>query len=370
MENKNLKEELLDFYRKYKIGTWTIGFFIVVLFICSIINILYSISYMFFLNEKIDGFGLIGDSAGLLNSLFSGLAFLGVIITVFLQSKELKQTTTELKNQKIEFEKQNQTLKRQQFEKTFFNLLKTQENIISNLNIETIVDIKVNGKIHKDIPQNVKSKQVFEYIFKDKFLNISNNTCFNLKNIKLDDIARDNYESMQYSLKNNTSDLISNNNSEYICKEVVRYFNFREYDLSNYFTFVYRIIKFVDDANFSEFIDFSKEELKNENKKTDRIHKEKSEYVDIVRAMLSTYEIFMLFFNGLTQNKMKNLIITYQLFNNINYDLLKGNIYLYKLYISKNDKGELISAYGDRLKEIEENESKIFDEGSKDLFKN
>ena len=79
------------------ISTW-IFIAVIVTFVFYLIWIgSQNIYYSLFNSEKA---GQIGDSAGLLNSLFSGLAFLGVIVTIILQSKELKQTTTELKNQK------------------------------------------------------------------------------------------------------------------------------------------------------------------------------------------------------------------------------------------------------------------------------
>ncbi len=45
---------------------------------------------------SIDRAGLFGDSFGVLNSLFSGLAFAGIIITILLQKEELKLQRLEL----------------------------------------------------------------------------------------------------------------------------------------------------------------------------------------------------------------------------------------------------------------------------------
>jgi len=46
--------------------------------------------------------GLFGDSFGVLNSLFSGLAFAGVIIAIFMQKDELSLQREEVKMQRIE----------------------------------------------------------------------------------------------------------------------------------------------------------------------------------------------------------------------------------------------------------------------------
>lgn len=67
--------------------------------------------------------GKVGDSYGVLTSLYTGLAFAGVIVTIILQSQELALQRKELKDTRAEFKQQNRTLKYQRFENTFFNLV-------------------------------------------------------------------------------------------------------------------------------------------------------------------------------------------------------------------------------------------------------
>lgn len=71
-----------------------------------------------------------GDSFGTLNTLFSGFAFAGMMMTIIFQSIELKEQRIELKGQrkelegqKIELEIQNKTAELQRFDASFFNLL-------------------------------------------------------------------------------------------------------------------------------------------------------------------------------------------------------------------------------------------------------
>jgi len=92
--------------------------------------------------------GPFGDMFGFINSLFSGLAFAGIIITILLQREELKaqreelQLNTgalnaqkeELKAQREEFEKQNRNLTKQNFENSFFNCLDAKDTLVSMLN--------------------------------------------------------------------------------------------------------------------------------------------------------------------------------------------------------------------------------------------
>lgn len=305
MKNKNLKEELLDFYRKHKIVIWVIGVFIILLFICSIINILYSITQVFFLNKKIDNFGLIGDSAGLLNSIFSGLALLGVIITIYLQSKELKQTRDELRGQKEQFEIQNKTLKRQQFENTFFNMLKTQENIISNLEIGH--QTHINSFYYS-------GRRTFEQLF------------YNLRD------------------RMNKNQQAFNKEDKKINEEIVKIYSSVDSlrMLDHFFRHMYRIVKFIAETDFSFCLD-ENDGKKNEEEKNKKIEKERYKYTSILRSTLSPYELILLFYNCLNEgNKFKPLIEKYCLLQNIRAEFLGKKTYIY--YKS--------TAYGNRYETI------------------
>lgn len=297
---KNLK------YQKQKIneGNNNIVNIITWVFIIVLIGIIFyliwrgsqNIYYSLFNSEKA---GQIGDSAGLLNSLFSGLAFLGVIVTIILQSKELKQTITELKNQKEEFQIQNQTLKRQQFENTFFNMLKTQENIIYNLEYGYGTDGNVNYK---------SGRRVFAVLY-----NKSLKHEFDIKRKRASTIEE--ISEIYYSIENLQM-------------------------LDHYFRHMYRIIKFVDENSYLN-------------------DKEKSNYIDILRATLSQYEFALLFYNGLCYDKMKIFIERYWLLDNLRIELLynKNDISFY----NKNAYGEDIQKYYDKLlKDPEEKIKNLF----------
>lgn len=110
-------------------------FFIVIL-------VIWGVSWIF-LDMKIinpNERGVFGDKFGAVNSLFSGLAFAGLIITLFfqkeeleLQRQELAETRKELEGQKKEFEEQNKIMRRQSFENTLFNMLSLQQEIVNKL---------------------------------------------------------------------------------------------------------------------------------------------------------------------------------------------------------------------------------------------
>ncbi|MGL6006074.1 putative phage abortive infection protein [Aeromonas sobria] len=77
-----------------------------------------------------------GDMYGSLNTLFSGLAFSGVIISIFLQSAELKATREEMKAQVVQFEQQTEAMQKQVFESSFFSMINLHNTISSNLRNE------------------------------------------------------------------------------------------------------------------------------------------------------------------------------------------------------------------------------------------
>ena len=55
--------------------------------------------------QCLGGAGVFGDSFGALNTLFSGLAFAGIILTIFMQKEELKLQRKELKMQREEMKR-------------------------------------------------------------------------------------------------------------------------------------------------------------------------------------------------------------------------------------------------------------------------
>ena len=84
--------------------------------------------------------GQFGDLFGTVNAFFSGLAFVGLIITIRQQHKDLEyqrqaieQTNQEMQSQTDEFNKQNETMKIERFENTLFKMLEVQQSIVNDL---------------------------------------------------------------------------------------------------------------------------------------------------------------------------------------------------------------------------------------------
>ncbi len=77
--------------------------------------------------------GTFGDSFGVLTALFSGLAFAGLLITIFYQREDLGLTKEELKLTREE-------IKAQHLETTFFHMLRLQQDIVSGIDLQRQTD--------------------------------------------------------------------------------------------------------------------------------------------------------------------------------------------------------------------------------------
>lgn len=249
--------------------------FLCLIIICTIVFVIFlTITNLFFASPH-----EFGDSAGAVNGLFSALAFAGVIYAILLQKKELglqrkelKYTRQELKEQKNEFILQNETLRHQRFENTFFQMLTLQQEIVSGLN-----------HFYRGVNGTVET--VSRSMFGDLFLYVQvyhNNTTY-------------------LSLK----ELLNKCGITPYCS-----LNLPEH-FDHYFRHLYRIIKFVDETDFLS-------------------EDEKYSYTSMLRATLSRYELVWLFYNSLSpngENKFKPLIEKYALLKNLRKDLLANKDY-------------------------------------------
>ena len=133
--------------------------------------------------------GTFGDQFGAVNALFSGLAFAGLIYTIILQRRDLKLqrrdlklqreelalTRKEMEEQTAEFEKQNETLRIQRFENTFFNMLSQFQEVVNSLSVTARVNMEnveyvgrdvfsvlfTNVTVYVDIPKGDRKQQAF-----------------------------------------------------------------------------------------------------------------------------------------------------------------------------------------------------------------
>lgn len=226
--------------------------------------------------------GTFGDKFGALNSLFSGLAFAGLIYTIYLQQEELRlqreelrQTREEMARQTKEFDEQNKTLQIQRFENTFFNMIGFLQQIVQGLSVNTIRPNQIKkhestGRIRREFATEeitLKGIPVFEETYWT--------TSVWLKGI-IESSGMDGFNSRGISL------------------------------FDHYFQYLYRIMVFVDTS-------FSVPDFETRYR-----------YMAMLRDHLSRYELIWLYYTGLSNKgqNLKALIEKYAMLRNLRKELI------------------------------------------------
>lgn len=266
----------------------------------------FAIIYVFI--EEWENRGQFGDLFGAVNALFSGLAFAGLVITIMqqrhdlqLQRNAIEQTNKEMQQQTQEFDTQNETLRRQQFDNTFFELLHMLQTIVSDLTLNVEYSQYIDDDQHKK-SFTCKGRNVFQELFTRRHYKVVAGTSRILGSLK--------------------EEINKNGVDKTFARDEFKF-------LYHYFRFVYRIIKYVDESTFLKY------------------YNEKYSYLSFLRSTLSNYEIAVLFYNCLTGNGSENfkpLIERYALFNNIDTNLLcnSNDIKLYDEFAFKRHEPSLI----------------------------
>lgn len=251
------------------------------LVLIAVIILLFVVIYATFLlkvsNEgevfSIQDAGMFGDSFGILTSLFSGLAFAGIIVTVWmqhhelsLQRNELELTRQEFADTRREMELQHATAKQQNFENTFFQMLRLHNSILESIDLT---------KRTSNTVASITGRDCFETFY------------FQLR------------KSYNSEKKHNAED------SEIKIIELAyeRFWSVFQKELGHYFRYLYNIFRFI---KYHDFID-------------------QKFYSNIVRAQLSDQELLILFYNCLCKHgveKFKPIVEDYQLFDNLPRNLL------------------------------------------------
>lgn len=249
---------------------------------------LLNFSMVFIIPDK-EARGTFGDQFGAVNALFSGLAFAGLIYTIILQRRDLEMQRNDLKLQReelalnrkemeeqtVEFEKQNETMRIQRFEHTFFNMLSQFQEIVNSLSL-------TYGKGGNSY--EVSGREVFKVAFMMAHVHVD---------IPKGDFASQSFYGMSKAIK------VEKLNG--YCKADV------PTNFDHYFRLLYRILKFVRDTPLITNFD------------------DEYEYISMLRAMLSRYELVWLYYNGLSEygvDKFKPLIERYAMLKNLRKDLL------------------------------------------------
>ncbi|WP_323878578.1 putative phage abortive infection protein [Aeromonas caviae] len=241
--------------------------------------------YPYYVNEQL---GLIepkpvgdansfGDLYGALNTLFSGFAFLGVIVSILIQSEELNDTRREIAKQTEQFSSQTDAMYKQSFENTFFQLLGLNNEIVKSATVKRVVNDRYGNVIRLEGEGRDAFREYREYfsIFLKRLEHMPVGKTYEIFHNEIDDV------------------------------------------LGHYFRSVYQALKLIDRALLDNV--------------------QKKEYANMLRAQLSKHELELLFYNCLSKLgsvKFKPLLEKYEFFEHLSPLVYINNKYLTEYNIS------------------------------------
>lgn len=250
-KNGNMKEKATFDINFWKSFSW---FLLVVIVICILPWLLAKHAWIDFSST-----GEIGDTIGGIMGPFVAIAAAGLTFIAFwVQYKANIQ--------------QRHDIAIERFESNLFEMIHIQQEIINGLVIEYR---NQNNNIEKKI-----GRDVFQYTYEEMPIRI---------------YVGDGTAS--YKLK----DALENDDEVKMRLDLTKGLWF----LDHYYRHLYRIFKYIDDANP---VIVGREK--------------KYEYAAIVRATLSPYELIMLYYNGFSHPRFKELIERYALLNNVRHTWL------------------------------------------------
>ncbi|MFC3076379.1 putative phage abortive infection protein [Shinella pollutisoli] len=233
--------------------------------------------------------GQFGDFiGGTLNPILTFLTFMGLIVTIVLQQQELADTRVELKKSADALEKQSEALDNQLKAIHRQNFEATFFQMLSfHNNLVGAMDIQLrNGMV-------IKGRDCFKHFYK--------------------------------SLKEQYEGYLHEDEKKRIEEGHRNFWKEFQQDLAHYYRYLYNIIRFIEESDVDP-----------------------QKYMRIVRALLSNYELAVMFYNGLTKQaeKSKVYIERYALFDNLPDELLFSGEHMsyYEVAAYNEDQARLASA--------------------------
>ncbi len=223
---------------------------------------------------------------GTLSAIFGFLSLLALLLTLFMQRYQLVQAEEVSRATDAELRRQRAALSRQTFESTFFSLLEFHQGLVRGIDL-----------VSKTDPARVtRGRDCLRVLYK-RLLS-------RLKKFGDRESRREmSHEQRVKQIRDAYGGFWARNNSE----------------LAHYFRTLYRIFKFIDEAEV-----FAPGDEK----------ARKQEYAGIARAQISNPELALLFYNGLSSEgeKFKTLIERYKVLENMTLDDLHDAAVDVRLY--------------------------------------
>lgn len=308
--------------------------------------------------------GTLGDMFGAVNAIFSGLAFAGIIVSLYMQRIDLKnqQKQLELNHDEIqqtnkEFKIQNDTLQIQKFENQYYKMIDLHRENVKEMKITFFDHVKVpyhspmgDDTNNQEVLRDIEGRKIFvgmlnEYesaiksiqIIQEKLgLKMENNQANTIayqiffygiksKKIKLELISESFKKEVvkicgifqEKFYERNLENKKTKSENDYLFK----YYPFEGHEsrLAHYYRHLFQTIKYVVQQEEKELINYN----------------EARQYLRVLRAQLSNAEQLLLYYNykyGFGQNwdklgeKKHQFLTTYRMIHNIPFDSIAKGI--------------------------------------------
>lgn len=216
----------------------------------SVFIIIHAIAW-FYAKSPAESLGQTGDFfGGILNPILTFFTFVGVLTTVFLQRQELAETRRELSRQADALETQLEAIGKQNFESTFFQMM--------SFHNENVLQVKAQSDFNGMILTGRGAFRVF-----------------------YEDLERRYRNDQEVSGNHSAAGQISS-----IERSYQSYWKDHRQELGHYYKFLFNLVRLVDNANAA---------LVSQNSEDKRW-----EYVRLIRAQISDFELVLLFYNCIT----------------------------------------------------------------------
>lgn len=269
--------------------------------------------------------------------LLSLASMLFVTAAVVMQKEELKLQREEIKKTRSEFEVTNETMKKQAFDSTYFNLISLQKEILSAIKIGEISGRNAISELFIDLQKVIFHSRRAEIV---RYVNTKGEAVLNriLNEPKLaDSLSYEIYKNLSASMeyfkdrndpyKSEEADknlnyivsflqrnevllkvalnvnVLENENQLWRKSVYERFYKDHENLIGHYFRNLYRIVKYILESNLS--------------------FKDKHSYIGILRAQLSADELKMLYYNINFSKKGEKF---YNILNENNIDFFQEHL--------------------------------------------
>jgi hypothetical protein len=227
-----------------------------------------------------------------------------------------------LRKQGKEITEQIREQKETKFENTFFNLIRTQQEITNNIRLK----IEAMNETYEYEGRDffLKAKRDLELIC--KYLSYDNyKDVFETITILESELAISRYRLTERDYKNAA---LNGSQLDIIKKAYNIFFDVNHIVIGHYFRHLYHILKFIDDAKTKEverLTSPSTQQLK-------EIDEHFFKYASFIQAQMSSAELYLLFYNQLYFPKMGKLVEKYDLLENLAYEdlVIESHKELYK----------------------------------------